>query len=219
MKYQNEEPQQPQGSKPATPTSAAASRREERDNEYRQRILATATELFQKQGIDCVTMYQLAQEAGVGQGTLYRRYTHLGEVCSDLLHTTFESFLQELEDSVAATAPEVPAMQQLAGMIERSIDFIDQKASLLNTIHSMYTEKKSYIIHEKPIFRRLHELIRPLLVRAVEQGEIRDIDITLTINTLLVALTPNQYLYHRDVLGYDKIRFRQGICRLFVEGL
>ncbi|MDF2720618.1 MAG: TetR/AcrR family transcriptional regulator [Paenibacillus sp.] len=216
MKRQNDELDQPPASKPSAP---AGSRREERDNQYRQRILNTASELIQKQGVDCVTMYQLAQEAGVGQGTLYRRYTHLGEVCTDLLHSTLDTFLQALEESVNAADPETPAMQQLADVFERIIDFIDQKASLLHTIHSMYAEKKSYSFYEKPIFRRLHDLMHPLLARAVERGEIREIDITLTINTSLVALSPNQYAYHRDVLGYDKQRFLQGICRLFVEGL
>lgn len=216
MKRDNDELKQPHASKPS---SATVSRREERDIQYRRRILDTASELFQKQGVDCVTMYQLAQEAGVGQGTLYRRYTHLGEVCSDLLHSTLDTFLHSLEDSIDASDPETPAMRQLADVLDRIIDFIDQKVSLLNTIHSMYAEKKSYTIYDKPVFRRLHDLMRPLLVRAVERGEIREIDITLTINTLLVALSPNQYLYHRDVLGYDKKQFMQGICRLFVEGL
>jgi len=200
-------------------SATPASRREERDTEYRRRILATASELFEKRGIECVTMYQIAQEAGVGQGTLYRRYTHLGEVCSDLMHTTIDTFLQSLEESLADVEPGTPAMRQLGDVVNRIVDFIDEKASLLHTIHSMYAEKKSYSIYQKPIFRRLHDMLHPLLVRAVEQGEIRDIDMTLTINTLLVALSPNQYMYHRDVLGYDKKWFLQGICRLFVEGL
>ncbi|MDF2725691.1 MAG: TetR/AcrR family transcriptional regulator [Paenibacillus sp.] len=216
MKQPNDE----QELQPASKESAApGSRREERDTEYRRRILATASELFEKRGVEGVSMYQIAQEAGVGQGTLYRRYTHLGEVCSDLLQTTIDTFLQSLEESLSDVEPGTPAMRQLSDIVSRIIDFIDQKASLLHTIHSMYFEKKSYTIYEKPIFRRLHDLLHPLLVRAVGQGEIREIDITLTIHTLLVALGPNQYLYHRDVLGYDKKRFTQGICRLFVEGL
>ena len=216
MKRSNDEHHiQPDPKESASP----ASRREERDTEYRRRILATASELFEKRGIECVTMYQIAQEAGVGQGTLYRRYTHLGEVCSDLMHTTIDTFLQSLEESLADVEPGTPAMRQLGDVVNRIVDFIDEKASLLHTIHSMYAEKKSYSIYQKPIFRRLHDMLHPLLVRAVEQGEIRDIDMTLTINTLLVALSPNQYMYHRDVLGYDKKWFLQGICRLFVEGL
>lgn len=215
MKRHNDEQELQPGSK----ESASGSRREERDTEYRRRILASASGLFESRGVDCVTMYQIAQEAGVGQGTLYRRYAHLGEVCSDLMQTTIDTFLESLEESLADADSRKPAMRQLSDIINRIVDFIDQKASLLHTIHSMYFEKKSHSFYQKPIFRRLHDLMHPLLVRAVQQGEIREIDITLTINTLLVALNPNQYLYHRDVLGYDKNRFMKGICRLFVESL
>ncbi|GAA3402353.1 TetR/AcrR family transcriptional regulator [Paenibacillus hodogayensis] len=216
MKQPNDE----QDTLPDTKESAApGSRREERDTEYRRRILATASDLIERRGTECVTMYQIAQEAGVGQGTLYRRYAHLGEVCSDLMQTTVDTFLQSLGESVAEADPSTPAMRQLSDIISLSIDFIDQKASLLHTIHSMYVEKKSHTIYQKPFFRTMHDLLQPLLARAVEQGEIRDIDIPLTVNTLLVAVSPNQYLYHRDVLGYDKKRFMEGICRIFVKGL
>lgn len=199
--------------------NASGSRREERDSEYRRRILATASELFEKQGVNCVTMYQIAQEAGVGQGTLYRRYAHLGEVCSDLLRTTGEALLQSLEAKLAAAEPGTPALALLSDTLLRIIDFIDQKAPLLYSIHSMYIEKKSHSFHDKPIFKRLHNLLHPLIVRAVEQGEIRDIDATLTVNTILAAVSPNQYMFHREVLGYSKERFASGMCRLFVDGL
>jgi len=54
------------------PGSARAERRDAAEN--RQRILATAIRLFEQFGVEQVSMNQIATEAGIGPGTLYRRY-------------------------------------------------------------------------------------------------------------------------------------------------
>ncbi|MBP1989976.1 TetR/AcrR family transcriptional regulator [Paenibacillus eucommiae] len=198
---------------------AVCGRREERDSEYRKRILTSAQSLFEKHGIEEVTMYQIAKEAGVGQGTLYRRYPHIGEVCSDLLRSGTAEFLDSLDSSLADADPQKAALSQLSQIIIRIIDFIDDKAPLLAGIKSMYTDKKRTSIHQKPIYVRLHSVLETLINSAVSQGEIQPIDVTLTVNTILSSLSPEQYLYHREVLGYSKQRFTEGICRLFVKGL
>ncbi|KRF11088.1 TetR/AcrR family transcriptional regulator [Paenibacillus sp. Soil787] len=194
-------------------------RREERDSEYRRRILTSAKSLFETNQIESVTMHQIAKESGVGQGILYRRYAHIGEVCSDLLRSTTSQFIASLEASIADPGPEVTAMNQLSDTIVRIIDFVDGKASLLSVINTIYTDKHSFYLHKKPIYVRLHNLLAPLITRAVQQEEIGPIDVTLTVNTILASLTPEQYLYHREILGYTKQQFIEGICRLFVKGM
>ncbi|TXK84396.1 TetR/AcrR family transcriptional regulator [Paenibacillus sp. N3.4] len=193
-------------------------RREERNSEYRNRILATAQSLCNKQQIETVTMYQIAQEAGVGQGTLYRRYSHIGEIYTDLLHTTTSQFINSLESSLSAPE-EGKALNQLANIIRRIIDFVDEKANILSVITSVHTEKHSFTLHKKPIFVRLRSIMETLIQQAIDQGEIQELDVTLTVNALIASLSPEQYLYHREILGYNKERFTAGICRLFVKGI
>ena len=72
---------------------------------------------------------------------------------------------------------------------------------------------------KKPFFVRLHNILAPLIQHAVQNGEIKDIDVTLTVNTILISIFPEQYLYHKEVLGYTKQQFTEGICRLFVKGI
>ncbi|NQX57905.1 TetR/AcrR family transcriptional regulator [Paenibacillus qinlingensis] len=196
-----------------------SSRRGERDTEYRRRILSAARMLLESNDIESVTMHQIAKESGVGQGTLYRRYTHIGDVCSDLIKSTTTRFIDMLEAKYTKADPEGSGLAQLSACIHDVIDFVDENVSLLSVISSMHADKRSVSIHKKPFFTRLRNILAPLIQHAIQNGEIKDLDVTLTVNTLLISLFPEQYLYHKDVLGYTKQQFTEGICRLFVKGI
>ncbi|WP_409344638.1 TetR/AcrR family transcriptional regulator [Paenibacillus sp. MBLB4367] len=194
-------------------------KKEKRDVEFRRRILSAASCLLERNGIDSVNMYQIAQEAGIGQGTLYRRYGHPGEIYSDILRTSVEQFLDELEAQQSCAAPSSSPLDRLSDVIIRLVDYIDRNAELLTTINCMYAGKKNFLPHKRPITLRLQGLVGAYLERAAEQGETRDCDVTLTTGFLLAALSPEQYLYHRDTLGYTRERYQTGVCRLFIEGI
>ena len=93
-------------------------RHERRDAaEHRQRILEVARRLFAEQGVDAVSMHQIAMAAGIGQGTLYRRYAHKGELCMDLMQERNEKFMEEIATLYTATATS-PALKRLDGVLE-----------------------------------------------------------------------------------------------------
>ncbi|MBW5448880.1 TetR family transcriptional regulator [Cohnella sp. CFH 77786] len=190
-----------------------------RDAEYRSRILAAAKTLFDNNGYDSVNMYQIAQEAGIGQGTLYRRYEHLGEICSDLLRTSLERFVVEMEAAHAGYAAPFSAFDRLYDTIVKVVRYIDDNAELLTAINCMYAGKKKSIIHKRPLMQRLRDLIVNDYNLAAEQGETGAIDATLTANFLIASLMPEHYLYHRDELGYGQEGYLAGIRRLFIDGL
>ena len=67
---------------PETETETSYPRSERRDaSENRQRILKAAQKLFDKYGVEQVSMNQIASEAQVGSATLYRRYSNKSELC------------------------------------------------------------------------------------------------------------------------------------------
>jgi len=198
------------------PSNTGFSRREQRDYEYRQLILSTTRELIETHGIDSISMYQIAQAAGVGQGTLYRRYTNVGEIYADLLKTTTTAFFDDLETRFNR---EQSACVQLNDIVIRIIDFMDERADLLSMINSTFANDKTFKVHKRPIIQQLLNLLTSLITLAVEQGEVEDIDSKLAANCMLSAISPGHYKYHRKELGYSKEQFVTIIQRIFVQGL
>jgi AcrR family transcriptional regulator len=70
----------------------------------RERILAAARELFAERGLE-VTMDEIARHAGVGVGTVYRRFSQRGQIIDALFEQRMEDYLTLAEASLADPDP------------------------------------------------------------------------------------------------------------------
>ena len=93
----------------------------------RQRILdAARTALTAADDIDAVTMHSVAQEAGVGQGTLYRHFPTREDLVLAVYHTDVERLLAAAAELSAAHTPREAMRRWLAelaayGRVKRGV--------------------------------------------------------------------------------------------------
>jgi AcrR family transcriptional regulator len=203
-------------------------RAERRDAaEHRQRILEVARSLFARRGVDDVSMHQIAMAAGIGQGTLYRRYAHKGELCMDLLREGHERFVEEIAAFFATTTTS-PALQRLDGVLTHLVSFLEEQGALLGPIavtnlrDALCDEGDKFRSHSyqsEPLYLWLHELLASLLAEAVGRGELGSIDVTYTADAMLATLHPMCYRFQRQERGFSPERILQGLRRIYIEGL
>jgi len=187
---------------------------------YLARILDAARQLFTENGLDAVNMHSIAKKAGIGQGSLYRRFGDKGEICSVLLLDSTERFLKTLEQQDHQTDSKFSALDHLQISIEKVIDFLAQHAELLQLIKSEFTGKKKQLTHfEHPFFQRLSAILAKLLQLAVDRDEIIPLDPKFAATALISILSPDLYLYQQKVHGDTKEQIVQGIVTLFITGL
>lgn len=93
------------------PEAEKSSPRPERRDaaENRQRILKAAQKLFNKYGVEQVSVNQIAIEAQVGSATLYRRYSNKSELCQDLIKDNVVTLFKDIDNYLEQnhTVPQV----------------------------------------------------------------------------------------------------------------
>jgi AcrR family transcriptional regulator len=193
--------------------------------EHRRRILEVARKLFAEQGVGAVSMHQIAKSAGIGQGTLYRRYAHKGELCMDLLSERNECFVEEMR-ALLAGKRSATALERLDGALECVINFFEEQGALLGpiagaTLHHFPCEEggKPPTFESSSLHTWLYELLILLISEAVEQGEIGALDVAFTADAILATINPLVYLFQRRERGYSSERILQGVRHIYVEGM
>src|SRR6202046_32000 len=79
----------------------------------RQRILAAAAQVFTERGLDA-TLDEVARAAGVGIGTIYRRFPDKESLVSELFRDRVDAFVTVAEEACAVRDP----WQGLVGYLE-----------------------------------------------------------------------------------------------------
>src|SRR5215218_4658435 len=144
----------------------------------RERILGAAREVFAERGLDA-PFDAIAQRAGVGQATLYRRFPRR----DDLIVACFAPKLTEYAEAVEAALGLPNAWEGFCAYVERicSMQAADQAVQdVLTTTFPTAREVEAQRTHA---FERLTELIR----RAQAEGGLRTDFVTEDVVLLLMA--------------------------------
>jgi AcrR family transcriptional regulator len=97
----------------------------------RIRVLTAAEELFAERGVDAVTMDDVAAAAGVGKGTLYRRFGDKGGLAMALLDERERELQEHLLAGPPPLGPGAPAADRLGAFIEAYLDFLSRQLDLV----------------------------------------------------------------------------------------
>jgi AcrR family transcriptional regulator len=128
-------------------------------------LLRAAMTVFARDGVDA-GVRQIAEEAGVGLGTVYRHFPQR----SDLIIAVFRREVDACAEAAVALAAEYPPGEALARWMQRFVDFISAKRGLAAALHSgnaAYTPLPDYFND------RLRPAMRMLLRAAQAAGEVR----------------------------------------------
>lgn len=185
--------------------------------ESRRKILDAARTLFSERGVEAVSMYEIGREAGVGQGTLYRRYEHKGALCIALLRESAVHFAEEVRDRLEEARE--PTVEQLEYLIVRLAHFNEENASLLGAIRDAAGGVRRSAMYRNPFYRWLRMTVATLLQRGVDRGELPTLDVEYLSDAILAPLNIDLYLFQRHELGMSPERIASSLRDLLLNGL
>ncbi|WP_406529781.1 TetR/AcrR family transcriptional regulator [Streptomyces sp. I8-5] len=96
----------------------------------RAKVLAAANRLFAAGDPRSVTMDAVAREAGVGRGTLYRRYPDIPSIATALLDEHERSLQEKLLGGEPPLGPGAPPARRLAAFYAAMTDLLEQHIHL-----------------------------------------------------------------------------------------
>jgi TetR/AcrR family transcriptional repressor of mexAB-oprM operon len=187
-------------------------------DEYRSVILKKAKTLFNEQGVDNVSMHQIAKSAGIGQGTLYRRYAHKGELCLDIMRESSRHVSEEIEHYLAAGA-DIPVRERLEKVLQIILDYLEEKSQWLEAIQAPTCEGRRSIFYHSPMYQWLHVTISGLLSEAAQKGTGLPQNPIFTTDAIIASMSPDLYLFLRRDRGYSLDDIRLNLHRVFLDPL
>jgi len=194
---------------------APAERRDAAEN--RARILRAAEALFAENDVTAVTMSDIARAAGVGKGTLYRRFANKGELCLGLMDGRLRAF----QDATLAQlrtlhAQRMPQMEQVRRILQEIVHFTEAHTPLLRVVQQNGVMGGSETT--SPHFVWQYLTIRGLLRAAVQAGELAaDVDVDVVADALLAPLHAPFYTFLRQDRGFSPQRICDGLWILITN--
>jgi AcrR family transcriptional regulator len=167
-----------------------AGQRPERADAARNRaaILGAAERLLVAQGPESITMDRVAYEAGVGKGTLFRRFG----TRADLFHALLDDTERRLQDGFIRGAPPLgpgaPPLQRLVAFGEALLALTEHRGALL-----VASEPRDRALRYQSA---VHAAYRAHVVAQLSELAIPDADYVADV--LLAALAPQLVLHQLD---------------------
>jgi AcrR family transcriptional regulator len=193
-------------------------RRERKDAQRNlERVLSAAHELLAERGAD-VTMEEVARRAGVGVGTVYRRFpskellfaavSHAA--CADTHH--WHHCLQE-----AAQAEHDP-LSRLRALVLVQYHRCEGQAALLD-LRPPAEAPSGTTVFDQQLYDAFHAMLRQVIVEGQRQGAIRQGDPAVLAALCLEVLSPHAFNNLARVVGGQVEDIAEQAVRFVLGGL
>jgi AcrR family transcriptional regulator len=154
----------------ATKHSQAKGRKPRTDAQRnRERILEVAKGAFSKSGAN-TSLDDIARQAGVGAGTLYRHFP----TREDLLEAVYRTEVEKLAAAERRFSETLPPVEALRSWMLLFVDYIATKQLIAPALNVLVGDPKKVF---EASYAQIWEAVRALVKRAIKSGDIRkDLD-------------------------------------------
>jgi AcrR family transcriptional regulator len=170
----------------------------------RQRILRAAERLYRRRGFAAVTMDEVAAAAGVGKGTVYRRFGDRASLALALLGRAEEDLQARILFGPPPLGPGAPPAERLVAFLDALLELVDRHLEL-HVVSETGDPGTQYGSAVYALYRRHVEVL-------IEQAR-SDLDAGFMADALLAPLGSGLIRHQRDRRGMSVARIGDGLRR------
>lgn len=154
------------------------------DGDPREAIVAAASALFAVQGVEGVTMAQIAERSGLQQSSIYYWFRSKSDILASILERVNRIPLSIVERERSAPGP-VP--ERLGRLVREDVLTLCRFPFDINEIHRLALRAPEDFPAYWEERRRLDDEVEALVAEGVASGELRPVDPRLAARSLLAA--------------------------------
>jgi len=171
----------------------------------RRALLAAAHVLMVQCGVQALSMDRVAAEAGVGVGTVYRRFGDRAGLAYALLDEEERDFQEAFLCGPPPLGPGAPAAARIRAFLHTYLDRLESEAEL----HALAETRSPTARHGSGAYRTARTHLVTLLTQAGAGA-----DGAYLADALLALVSAGLFLHQRRELGYTADRVKAGLDRL-----
>ena len=150
------------------------SRTERKKEETRNRIIAVAMDLFNKQGFDQTTVEQIAEEADVNKGTIYNHFS----AKEDIICEHVQEIIKEQGPGALSQVMQLPdTRSRLIAALHKSLEWmhIELNKDIYEKYYTYRMQASAQHIRDRDLSKSsgFKDILATIIDRGKETGEIR----------------------------------------------
>lgn len=179
-----------------------------------ERVLRAANELFAERGGN-VTMEEVARRAGVGIGTVYRRFPSKEHLFAAVSHAACNDTRHCLQQAANA-APD--AATRLRALIHTLYQRCQQQAALLDPARAASPDQPTSA-EQRYLYAAVYEMMRHTISEGQRQGTFSPGSASARAALCTELLTPHAYHQLAQFTGGDAEQIADEVARFMLNGL
>jgi AcrR family transcriptional regulator len=172
----------------------------------RDAILAAAAALFDREGVEAVSMSDIARAAGVGKGTVFRRFGDRTALIEAVLQPRVIALRGQVESGPPPLGPGGPPGDALHAYLDRLFDFVLTNRALIRALE----DRGPNVYYANPASQFWIAELARRLAATHPAGD----DADYLAHALFTSLRADVIDYLVTIRGMDHDRVRAGLHRL-----
>ena len=183
----------------------------------KKKIFNAAVNQFSKKGASSTTMSEIAKEAEVGKGTLYRYFENKEDLISSLIKCGFKNITEEVKEKISNVEEPV---EKLKKSIEVQLKFYDQNRNFCRFLtREFWGYKNKFAENIEEIRNSYTVVIEDIIAQGKEEMIFKDLDPELAAVSLIgiVNITALHWFMFKEEFSVDKIK--EEVIEIYFNGL
>lgn len=188
----------------------------------KQEILLAAMKVFARKGVANTKMADVAEEAGIGKGTIYEYFKNKDDIFAEAFH----HFMEQMDTVMAKRLFKIyDPIEKIAALIAGWIEIIQNNSSdFIEILMDFWAEGVRYkhqatVFDMKKLYDEYRKMVAEILEEGIAKGKIRPVNTTLTASILIAAMDglALQWVLDHNVFQFNEVA--DALTKSFIEGL